>query len=189
MEALGSVSEPVDERVPRSPAVTRERIEPRAVFDEHAPFVVRALRYLGVAERDVYDVAQEVLARVLADVATWDPARGAMRTWIYGFCLRAAANHRRLARHRHETLHAELPEVPLSADQDRAVEQRQSREALLAALATLRDELREVFVLHGVEELPMRDVAETIGIPLQTGYSRYEAARRELQRALARRRR
>lgn len=189
MEALNSVSEPIDEPAARTRAAARQRIEPRAVFDENAPFVVRALRYLGVAERDVYDVGQEVLARVLAEVETWDPTRAAMRTWIYGFCLRAAANHRRLARHRHEALHADLPEVAVAADQDRAIERRESREALLAALATLRDELREVFVLHGVEELPMREVVEAIGIPLQTGYSRYESARRELQRALTRRQR
>jgi RNA polymerase sigma-70 factor (ECF subfamily) len=164
-----------------------DRPDPRALFDAHAPFVVRALRYLGVAERDVHDVAQEVLAHVLQDLPGWDSTRGALRTWIYGYCLRAAANHRRLARHRREALHAELPELAHAADQERAIERRQAREALLEALSTLSDELREVFVLHGVEELAMREVTAILGIPLQTGYSRYEAARRDLRIALSRR--
>lgn len=182
MEIADLVSGSFDER--RAGPFTRP--DPRALFDTHAPYVVRALRYLGVKERDVYDVAQEVLARVLEDLPTWEPERGAVRTWIYGYCLRAAANHRRLARHRREALHGELPEIVHAAEQEQAVERRQAREALLDALATLSDEHRDVFVLHGVEELPMKEACSILGVPLQTGYSRYEAALRELRRVLAR---
>jgi outer membrane biosynthesis protein TonB len=37
-----------------------------------------------------------------------------------------------------------------------------------------------VLVLHALEELPMREVAEAVGAPLQTAYSRFYAAKKDL---------
>ena len=47
---------------------------------------------------------------------------------------------------------------------------------------------RAVFVLYELEELAMAEVAEAIGCPLQTAYSRLHAARADFEAAVNRRR-
>jgi RNA polymerase sigma-70 factor (ECF subfamily) len=44
-----------------------------------------------------------------------------------------------------------------------------------------------VFVLYELEELPMIEVAEAVGCPLQTAYSRLHAARDAVEAAVVRR--
>ena len=48
-------------------------------------------------------------------------------------------------------------------------------------LAELDDDKRQVLVLYEIEGLTMREVAEVVGCPLQTAYSRLHAARDLLQ--------
>jgi RNA polymerase sigma-70 factor (ECF subfamily) len=50
-----------------------------------------------------------------------------------------------------------------------------------ALLAKLDDEKRRVFVLYEVEGLSMIEVAEIVGCPLQTAYSRLHAARKGMK--------
>src|SRR6185369_18089829 len=89
--------------------MTRERtgLSVRAVFDEHARYVWRALRHLGIPEADVEDLCQEVFVVVQRKLAEFE-GRSELRTWLYGICLRVAADHRRRAYVRRELPTAEL---------------------------------------------------------------------------------
>jgi len=55
------------------------------------------------------------------------------------------------------------------------------RAVLAWILEQLDDEKRIVFVLHDVEERPMKEIVELLDCPLQTGYSRLRAAREHVQ--------
>src|SRR6188768_4247016 len=68
----------------------------RTIFDEHARYVIRTLRHLGIQEADVEDVAQEVFVTVHRKLAEFE-GRSKLRTWLYGICLRVASDHRRRA--------------------------------------------------------------------------------------------
>lgn len=155
----------------------------RRIFDDHAGFVWRSLRYLGVAERDVEDHVQEVFVAVHRRLGEFE-WRSSLRTWIYAFCLRVASDYRRRAHVRRERFPSEFPEPQLGPNQESQVEQREMRERLAAALDQLDDAKREVFVLYEIEELEMKDVVELVGCPLQTGYSRLRAARKFLEEKL-----
>jgi RNA polymerase sigma-70 factor (ECF subfamily) len=172
------------------PGVVAERVDRarrEALFEAHGRFVWRVVRYLGVADREVPDVAQEVFLRAFEKLEGYDPSRGTERSWLYGFCVGVVANHRRLGRHRREVLGADVDEGPFEhADQESVVAAKESRAQLLAALDALSEEHRNVTVLHAIEELPMPEVARLLGIPVQTAYSRYQVARQELRRALER---
>ncbi len=160
----------------------REQAKPPGfaeLFDEHAPYVLRVMRHLGVAEGDVQDQCQEVFVAVYQGLSGFE-GRSSLRTWIYGICRRVASNHRRRAYIRRERTVAEVPE---RADPESPVEQRQSWSALERLLDTLDDAKREVFVLYELEELSMKEVAEACDCPLQTAYSRLHAARRQLLEA------
>ncbi len=78
----------------------------RAVFDAECGYVWATLRRLGVAERDIEDVAHETFLRVAAHLHAYDPARP-LRAWLFVFAMRMAKDYRRLARHRHEAVGAE----------------------------------------------------------------------------------
>ncbi|MEY4544506.1 MAG: hypothetical protein RL685_701 [Pseudomonadota bacterium] len=148
------------------------------IFSEHAPFVLRVLRHLGVPGSDVQDQAQEVFVGVHRGLAGFD-GRSSLRTWIYGICVRVASNHRRKAYVRRERAVAEPPEA-IDPVAQQAMEHGQRWPALQRLLDTLDADKREVFVLYELEELSMREVAEACGCPLQTAYSRLHAARRLL---------
>lgn len=62
----------------------------------------------------------------------------------------------------------------------------QARAQLLTILDRLDEDKRSVFVLYELEELGMKEVAEIVGCPLQTAYSRLHAARRVVVEAIER---
>lgn len=150
-----------------------------ALFADHAPYVLRVMRHLGVAERDLQDQCQEVFVAVFRGLSGFS-GRSALRTWIYGICVRVASNHRRRAHVRRERPVSDLPEQASPAVQDEALEERRGHPSLRRWLDWLTVEQRDVFVLFELEELPMKEVAEVCGCPLQTAYSRLHAARRRL---------
>ena len=150
------------------------------VYRAHVRPVWRTLATLGVRPADVQDAAQEVFCVVYQRLPTYD-WRHPIGTWIYAIALRTAAWFRRKAHVRRE-----LPVASPTEEVDRATphehfEGQRAVEALVRILARLDDEKREVFVLFEVHELSMREVAEIVGCPLQTAYSRLYAARRQLE--------
>lgn len=149
------------------------------IFREHAPFVWRALRHLGVPAADAEDVCQEVFVVVHRRLGDFE-GRSSLRTWLYGICLRTASDHRRRARHRYEQVTARVPDERISAPQIEDLAQQEALARLDAALATLDDDTRAVFVLYEMEELTMREVAAAVDCPLQTAYSRLYRARKEI---------
>lgn len=157
-----------------------------ALFREHAPRVWRALRRLGVREADVEDVAQEVFVVVHRKLPEFE-GRSSLRTWIYGICVRTASDYRRRAHVRREQPTDRMPDERRSAPQLKELEREQARALLDDALATLDEAKRAVFVLYEIEELDMPQVAEALGCPLQTAYSRLYAARRRLKAEIGRR--
>lgn len=157
------------------------------VFRTHAPYVWRVLRRLGVAERDVEDVAQEVFVVVHRNLAGFQ-GRSTVRTWIYGICIRVAADWRRRAHVRREVASGEVPDGGEEATQEDAVELRRRRAELDAVLDELDDDKRAVVVLFEIEQLPMDEVAAAVGCPVQTAYSRLYKAREQMRSAVRRRR-
>jgi RNA polymerase sigma-70 factor (ECF subfamily) len=55
-------------------------------------------------------------------------------------------------------------------------------------LDRLDEAQRAVFVLYEIEELSMAEIAEAVGCPLQTAYSRLHAARAQVEQTIRRER-
>jgi len=148
------------------------------IVREHGVFVWRTLRRLGVREADIDDVCQEVFVVVVRKLPEFEP-RASIKSWLYGICIRSAAAHRRKAPVRRE-VPTESPEEGSAAPGGGPEASLESREALVIldrALEALDADKREVFVLYELEELAMSEVAQIVGCPLQTAYSRHSAAR------------
>ena len=162
------------------------RTQPFAtVFRDHVPFAWRCLRRLGVGEGDAEDVCQEVFLIVHKKLGDFD-GRSSLRAWIYGICVRKASDYRKLSRVRHERLPGELPEHGAEPAQADSLDRKRALAFLDRALAELDDDKRAVFVLYEIEGLAMNEIAEVVGCPLQTAYSRLHAARKLVESAAKR---
>lgn len=153
----------------------------RQLFDEHARYIWRTLRHLGVPNADVPDLCQEVFVTVHRKLPSFE-GRSTLRTWLYGICIRVASEHRRRAYVRHEQPTSEpVPEAAgrSGTEPDACFEQRSAVERLLGVLD---EDKRLVVVLYEIEGFSMKEVAEMANCPLQTAYSRLHAGR-ELMRA------
>jgi len=177
-----------DELGERAAAETEAAAAPdlARVFDEHAAYVGRTLRCLGVHERELSDAIQEVFLVVHRRLGELErPA--ALRSWLYAICLRKAMKLRRKAARRREHAVAEPPEPdgPRRTPHDE-LERTRALAMAIEILDDLDDDKRAVFVLDEMEQMPMSEVAEAVGCPMQTAYSRLYAARREIARVLKR---
>jgi RNA polymerase sigma-70 factor (ECF subfamily) len=158
----------------------------RALFEAEFRYVWNSLRYLGVRPADVQDVGQEVFLTVHRRLAAGEVPRST-RSWVFSLCYHAASNYRRLARHRREVPTDPAPDAPDPASDAEARLARQQELARLAeALDALDLDRRAVLVMHDMDEVAMPEVAEALGIPLNTAYSRLRLARRDFVAAARR---
>jgi RNA polymerase sigma-70 factor, ECF subfamily len=156
-----------------------------AIFEAELSYVWTSLRRLGVHSRDLEDVAHEVFLKAYENLARYDTTRP-IRPWLFAFAFRFASDYRRLARHRTELYGDDEPGRASEPDAEQALVQRQREELVGLALDAIEMERRAVFILHELDEEPMPAVVETLGIPLNTGYSRLRVAREEFTTALRR---
>ena len=157
----------------------------RSLFDEHYDYVWCSLRRLGVHGRDLEDITHDVFLEVHRKLDRYDPGRP-FRPWLFAFALRFASDYRKLARHRTELRgdSDRFGEEALSAED--MLSNRQKGKLLDAALDSLSLELRAAIVLHDIDEVPMKEIADALGIPINTGYSRLRLAREQCSEFVAR---
>jgi RNA polymerase sigma-70 factor, ECF subfamily len=155
-------------RLPGVPSFTE-------IFSDYMPFLWRTTLALGVPQSDAEDVCQEVMLVVHRRLADFDGR--ALKSWIYGICLRVTSDYRRSARVRRERSTDSPPDQELPANQLETVAARRAEARLRYALDALDEDRRAAFVLFEIEQLTLKEVAEATGAPLQTVYSRLQAAR------------
>lgn len=155
------------------------------VHRAHGAFVWATLQRLGGRPNDLDDLYQETLLVVHRRGGSYDPA-APLRPWLYGVCVRVVAGWRRRAHVRREEPRAAVPEAAVGSTPEDEAARRDAQEILLACLDEMDLERRAVFVMFEIDELPCDHIAEMIGVPVGTVYSRLHAARDEFRRIAAR---
>ena len=155
----------------------------RQVFDEHARYIWRTLRHLGVSDADAPDLCQEVFVTVHRKLPSFE-GRSTLRTWLYGICIRVASEHRRRPYVRHERPASEPAPVEAGSTEAGPDTHFEQRAAVQRLLGVLDEDKRVVVVLYEIEGFSMKEVAELVGCPLQTAYSRLHAGRELMLAAL-----
>jgi RNA polymerase sigma-70 factor (ECF subfamily) len=161
-------------------------LDPATAVLDHIDYVARTLTRLGVRGADLEDLAQEVLIVAIRRANTFDRARR-LEPWLFGIARNVARDHRRLARHRVEQASGDDIAVPAVAAVSPAehVELNKRAALLRAAVAELDEPLQALIVLHDLEEIPMAEVAASLGMPVDTAYARLRRARGEIRTRLA----
>ncbi|HEY3493864.1 MAG TPA: sigma-70 family RNA polymerase sigma factor, partial [Polyangiaceae bacterium] len=156
-----------------------------AVLDEHFDFVWRSLRRLGVPLSDLDDAAQEVF--VVAARRLDDFVKERERAFLFGTASRVASTRRRGVRRHPEDASDTIDErANEELDPEELSELRLARPLLQEILDGMSEEMREVFLLSELEELPSREISELLEIPIGTVSSRLRTAREEFQAAVRR---
>ena len=156
----------------------------RQVFDEHARYIWRTLRHLGIPDADTPDLCQEVFITVHRKLPSFE-GRSTLRTWLYGICIRVASEHRRRPYVRRERPASEPAPTDASHSYAAPESPLEQRAAVQRLLSVLDEDKRLVVVLYEIEGFSMKEVAELVGCPLQTAYSRLHAGRELMLAALA----
>ncbi|WP_437895978.1 RNA polymerase sigma factor [Sorangium sp. So ce124] len=172
-------------------ALEPERALFEAIWRDHREVLATYLLRLGVQRQDLDDVMQEVLQGAYLGLRRFNPELGTLRGWLIGIATNHFSHYRRRAHRRREVLWSPRWFEPLRArapsSESRAIDN-DRHEALDALLAELRLDRRCILVAHDVLDLDMREIAQALGIPVNTAWSRLRLARRDLEAADARRR-
>ena len=164
--------------------VTRAQRGDRAAFGLLAAEI--ATRFLAVARRILRDIDLAEDATQQALVAIWrdlpqlrDPAR--FDAWSYRLLVRACYAEGRRGRTWAPNLRVFAADEPWESSSIDAIVQ---RDQLETAIRRLSVDHRTVLVLHHYADLPLERVAEIVGVPIGTVYSRLHHAMRALRAAL-----
>jgi RNA polymerase sigma-70 factor (ECF subfamily) len=157
----------------------------RELFEMHASYVWNTLRRLGVPASDLEDRTHDVFVQIHGHLHAYDAARP-VRPWLFGFAFRIASQERRRAHRRHEIQGEPADAVDPAALPDAQVAKERDRRLVLDALEGIALDRRAVFVLYELDGVPMEEIARSLGIPLNTGYSRLRTARAEFAAAVRR---
>lgn len=152
-------------------------------FQRELDYIHRTLRRLGTAPSEVEDLAQDVFLALRRSWSQYDPSRP-LRPYLFGIAFRIASAQHRKTRREVPFGIVEVDDAGPSADD--ALQTKQARALVLAALERIPLPRRAVLVMRDLDEIPVEEVASVLAIPLFTAYSRLRKARRELEAAVRR---
>jgi RNA polymerase sigma-70 factor (ECF subfamily) len=152
-------------------------------FQREVDYVFRTLRRLGTSPSEVEDLAQEVFLALRGAWAEYDPERP-LRPYLFGIAFRIASSHHR--KRNREVAFGVVELGDTGPGPDDALQAKQARAVVLAALERIPLPRRAVLVMHDIDDISMGQIAGVLKIPLFTAYSRLRKARRELEAAVRR---
>jgi RNA polymerase sigma-70 factor, ECF subfamily len=142
----------------------------------------------GLSSDEAQDVCQEVLLSALRALRSYGGCR--LSTWLYRITRRRIADCFRSPRRRDVSVglpgDPAFPDTPLSDRPDAEAEIIQTRETLRVrqALTGLDEPLRSVLLAYYVAEVPVRDIAQELGMPENTVKSHLRRGRLALRTEL-----
>ena len=158
------------------------------LFVRHRGDVTRLVYRVVGPSPDVEDVVQDVFVHVYRSLPRF---RGDSKfsTWLYRLTMNVARMHLRRGRSRPRFIDVPVPEGPREGERvetpDEAVERNKRVDALYALLDTLSEKKRTVLVLHDLEGVPAKEIADIVEAPVLTVRTRLFYARKELYAAIA----
>ncbi len=157
------------------------RVEARPSFHElyesEFEFIWHSLRRLGVGSEDVEDMTHDVFVVVYRKLCDYDSQRP-IRPWLFGIAFRVASSFRRSGAARAaKRSAADVEALQASSNGELDVQTIERKTMVERAFMVLSLEKRALLILHELEEVSMPEIAMSLGIPLNTAYSRLRLAR------------
>ncbi|KYF70703.1 hypothetical protein BE17_49305 [Sorangium cellulosum] len=158
------------------------------VYRSAQPYVLRLLWRLGVESRDLEDVAHEVFLVVHRRLPDYQPG-GSLNAWLSAIASRVALRHRQLARNVRELLSSDGRAVDVAdpgLDVEQLHAQAETGQLVRQLIQHIETSRRPIFILHDLEGMAMRDIAQAFQISQNTAWDRLRRARDEFETAARR---
>jgi RNA polymerase sigma-70 factor, ECF subfamily len=161
-----------------------------AIYEANLTYIWRAARRLGIDPADTDDVVQEVFLVAHRRLPDFE-GRAQVKTWLFKILVRVVRHYFRSQKRKPGHRPTESPQdldglrVP-SEGPGEAAERAEAVRILDRLLSRLDEDKREVFVLAEIEALSVVEIADVLGVNLNTVYSRLRSARQAFERALER---
>ena len=169
--------------------VVSEDLDINGLYREHGRFLARCIgRLVGPGEH-VQDVLHETFIVAFKRQRSFDPARASARSWLYGIARNYCRSHLRASRRRiklEDRVQCE-PQAHRERQPDEAADAALALKAVTDVLILLPEKHQEVFVLYELEEMEGPEIAELLGIPVGTVWTRLHHARKGFEKQMRRR--
>jgi RNA polymerase sigma-70 factor, ECF subfamily len=152
-----------------------------SVYASEFLYVWNSARRLGVADADLPDLTHDIFIKAFRSLAEYDPARP-LRPWLFGIAVRVVSDFRKLERHRREVFGQPAEGVDPAPRATDVLEAADDRRLVLTILNEMKLNRRAVFVMHELNGHSVREIADALGIPLATVYTRLRLAMLEFGR-------
>jgi RNA polymerase sigma-70 factor (ECF subfamily) len=169
---------------------TDEALLELASRDETA-FMMLFARYRDVVFRVAYrltsstsaaeDITQECFLGLLKARGRFDPAKGSLRTYLYGAVRNHSRKYHGVRAGEVELDESETDEAP---EPCRLFLQQEQSQMIQQSISTLPMPQREALILFQYEELPLEEIAAILDIDIGAVKSRLHRARARLRRIL-----
>jgi len=155
-----------------------------ALYDRHASHMFALAKRIVVAHAAAEDIVQEVFLEAWKKAKSYDPERGAVRSWLLMRTRSRSIDFRRAASQSRASImsddfwaeHTSTPMSDVAFAPDRA--------AVRRALSALPRDQREALLLGYFEGLSSSEIADRVGAPVGTIKTRVAAALSKLRTAL-----
>ena len=167
----------------------------RRVFERYYPWVRRFFGRFGYGPQDCEDLAQEVLSQVFRQIGSFR-SDGSFKSWLFAV---ASNLHRNQQRNRHRekrsgqevsidaTTESGAPLYDPRAEEtsaDRAVYERERREALARVMKDMPPQMGRTLALRVDQDLKYREIAVVLQISVETVKAHLFSARQRLREEL-----
>jgi RNA polymerase sigma-70 factor, ECF subfamily len=156
------------------------------IYSAHFEHVWMFLRHLGIHDRDLDDLAQDVFVKFFERLDLFDRRR-MVRPWLLGIAYRRMLEYRRSCER--DALLGEPGDLRTEGrapSADQVIAEQQRKQVVELALRELPLERRVVFLMHDLHDQTVPSIAQELSLPLNTAYSRLRVARREFTSAVRR---
>jgi len=156
-----------------------------ALYDRHAPLMLRLARRIAATPAAAEDIVQDVFLEAWRKAKSYDPTRGGVKAWLLMRTRSRSVDFRRAASQSRTSAvsddfwaeHPGAPTADVSLVPDRA--------AVRSALLALPKEQREALLLGYFEGLSSSEIAARVGSPVGTIKTRVATALSKLRAALS----
>ena len=170
------------------PDIAYEAVDIGEAYQKHAPFIARVIEKLTGSGPHVDDILQDTFIIAYKKREKFE-GRSALRTWLYGIAKNRCMHHRRgLARFLNFKEKLESTPVAPSQSPHKSLEVSRELHLVESVITSMTFKQREVFVLYELEEMEGPQIADLLGIPIGTVWTRLHKARQVFQARLEKKR-
>ncbi|WP_188196973.1 RNA polymerase sigma factor [Nonomuraea sp. SYSU D8015] len=179
----------VGECVTDAELVARYRRDPESFTAVHDRYFHDIYRYVAgrLDTQAAEDITAETFLLAFDRRDQFDPERGGLRPWLFGFATNLVARHRRKEARHYRALARLGPDPAAESHENRVVTSvaaQRMQPHLARALAALSSGERDVLLLVALGELSYDEVAQALGISAGTVGSRLSRARTKIHTIL-----